>query len=432
MPLTPGSAHAFDDLVEESFDEATFLWGRWEQELVSLTRSLDDIWSWTEDRLHGALDGVRAAGPRLVDVARKAMSSKERSRVSVGAALLASSADPEATSALVAALRKAKGPALAPIVRGLELLGTPPALRAAAAVLGERDTPSSKAALCRLKAFFRVAPGPELAAAFEQGDIGAQADAIRASLYLPRHAAEEWLARGLASTDPAVRYAAALTGMRRGDRTAWHVVTAQGGALDAHSGPYLPLLALSGSADQQEVVYAALSVVALRPEAVWSLGHIGTVRAAEACIAGMSHDAVARACGEAYCWITGADLARDGLARVEPEPEVPAFEDDDLDANLVPSPEELWPLPDVDAVKRHWLTRRLDMHPRARHIRGVAASRETMLAAVEEGPMLRRPDLVLELSARTKGRYDVETRAMTARQRIMMADARAAIADGEA
>jgi uncharacterized protein (TIGR02270 family) len=271
-----------------------------------------------------------------------------------------------------------------------------------------------------------------VAAAFEAGDTGAQADALRAAQYLPRHAAEEWMARGLASADPGVRYAAAATGTGRGDRTAWRVVTAQGAALDAHSGPYLPLLALLGSAEDHEIVYRALRIAPLRPQAIWSLGHLGTARAAEVCIAGMNHEAVARECGEAYCWITGADLARDGLAKAETVPEVPAFEDDDLDANLVPSPEELWPLPDAYAVQQHWLARRPDMHPTARHIRGVVASRATMLAAVETGPMLRRPDLVLELRARTSGQYDVETRAFTARQRTMMAAARAAIADGEA
>ena len=69
------------------------------------------------------------------------------------------------------------------------------------------------------------------------------------------------------------------------------------------------------------------------------------------CLAGMKHEPLARACGEAYCWITGADLERDGLARRRAPPDVPAFEDDDLDANLVPAPEELWPLPDADAVR---------------------------------------------------------------------------------
>ena len=36
-------AEPFPDLVDESLDEAAFLWRRWERELTSLTRSLDEI-----------------------------------------------------------------------------------------------------------------------------------------------------------------------------------------------------------------------------------------------------------------------------------------------------------------------------------------------------------------------------------------------------
>jgi len=63
----------------------------------------------------------------------------------------------------------------------------------------------------------------------------------------------------------------------------------------------------------------------------------------------------------AYCWITGADLERDRLAIEDTLPEVPAFEDDDLDANLVPQPEALWPAPDAEAAQRHWPNEHLSL-----------------------------------------------------------------------
>jgi len=50
--------------------------------------------------------------------------------------------------------------------------------------------------------------------------------------------------------------------------------------------------------------------------------------------------------------------------------------------------------------------------------------------AIESGPMLRRPDLVLQLRVKTRGRYDVETRAFAARQRQMMAAGRSAAEGG--
>jgi hypothetical protein len=111
-------------------------------------------------------------------------------------------------------------------------------------------------------------------------------------------------------------------------------------------------------------------------------------------------------------------------------PDVPAFEDDDLDANLVPPAEALWPLPDVDAVQRHWNARRSQFAPDVRHIHGRPATSDVVLAMIETGPMLRRPDLVLELNVKTRGKYDVEPRAFTPRQRKMMARSRAAVSGG--
>jgi uncharacterized protein (TIGR02270 family) len=190
----------------------------------------------------------------------------------------------------------------------------------------------------------------------------------------------------------------------------------------------LKLLAIFGTPEEQEAIYAALRVPELQTSAVWALGHIGNVRAADACVSGMQHQSIARACGEAYCWITGADLERDTLSVKETPPDAPAFEDDDLDADLVPPPEALWPLPDAEAVKKHWLAIRSDWSASVRHIRGKPVSGDTLLTMMETGPMLRRPDLALELRVKTRGRYDVEPRAFTGRQRQMMMAGRAAVA----
>jgi uncharacterized protein (TIGR02270 family) len=174
------------------------------------------------------------------------------------------------------------------------------------------------------------------------------------------------------------------------------------------------------------VVFAALRVPALQTQAIWALGHLGTPRAVEACLAGMKYENVARACGEAYSHITGVDLDRERLSVAEVPADAPAFEDDDLDADLVPPPEAAWPLPDVDAVQRDWATRAARFAADTRHVRGRAATREALMQAVAHGPMLRRHDLVVELRARSRGQYDVETRAFVSRQRQMLAAASAA------
>jgi uncharacterized protein (TIGR02270 family) len=426
-PANPQTvAEPFPDLVDESLDEAAFLWRRWESELTSLTRSLDEIYSWTEDRLHGALDGVRVAGARAVAAATKELGSEETDRVAVGTAILGSIGEQGAPEAIATALKAAEGKRLDAILRGLELLGSDQALRASASVL-TAPAPSRAGALCRLKLFRRVAPGEEVATAFTSNVPDVQVDALRAARLLPPESAGRWIVAGLSSDDADVRYAAVESGVALRIDQAWKTVTQMAAEHTPAAGRYLKLLAMFGTPEEQEAVYAALRVPDLQLAAIWALGHIGNVRAADACVAGMQHEPIARACGEAYSWITGADLERDSLTVKESPPDAPAFEDDDLDANLVPPPEALWPRPDAEAVKKHWLAIRSEWSANVRHIHGKPTSGDTLLSMMESGPMLRRPDLALELLVKTRGRYDVEPRAFTGRQRQMMMASRAAV-----
>jgi len=416
----------FRDLVDESFDEAAFLWRRWESELASLTRNLDEIYSWTEDRLQGALDGVRVGGAVAIDIATEALRSDDIDRATAGAALLASSADPKATDALVAELGTAKDARLRAIVRSLEVAGSDHALRAAARLLANGD-PVHAGALCRLKVFRRARPAEEITAAFASNVPDLQAEALHAARLSTDGKADKIVSAGLSHADAAVRYAAVESGLSLRINGAKETAITMAGQRHPAAGRCLNLVALFGTADDREIVYDALRIPGQQLAAVWALGHIGTVRAVDACVAGMKHDALARACGEAYCWITGANLERDRLAIQETPPEVPAFEDDDLDANLVPPPEALWPIPDAEAVRKHWLALRSEWQEEVRHIQGRRSNGETLLTTIETGPMLRRPDLILELRVKTRGRYDVEPRAFTQRQRQMMSASRAAV-----
>lgn len=425
-PTPVPATDPFADLVEECLDEATFLWRRWEGELLSRTRSLDDVWSWTEDRLHGALDGVRAGGIGS-DLLVNGLLSADMDRVAVCAAVLASSAERAATDMLTTALAAADGDRLTAITRAIELAGSDGALRMAATVLAQ-GPPAFAAALCRLRAFRRSAPGPEIQAALRSGDPAAQADAVRAAAWLPDDVAARIVTAGHQSADTGVRLAAIETGLTRGMPRAWAAAREAAAQQNAAAGPYLRHMAMLGAAAEHEIVFSALRLPSLQVDAIRALGHVGTVRAVEACLAGMRYEQLARACGEAYCWITGADLERDHLAVVESAPDAPPFEEDDLEADLVPPPEASWPLPDVERVAGDWRARAPQFPDEVRHVQGRPASRSVLVDIVERGPMLRRGDLVFELRARSHGAYDVETRAFAARQRQMMAAGRAALA----
>ncbi|MDE2448834.1 MAG: TIGR02270 family protein [Gammaproteobacteria bacterium] len=420
------TAEPYWELVEQSFEEAAFFWKRWETDLESPARSLDEVWFWTEDRLHGALDGVRVAGEKVVEATDAALRGKDPAAITAAAHVLAAQTTAHAREALATAVRGAKGALLQAMTRGMETAALDASFATVTAVLASAG-PEHSAALCRIKRFRRVSPGREATDALQSGIAHLQAEALRSLTYsADESAAARHICAGLESGDGEVRCAAILTGIRRGDPAAWQAAVQLAEERNADCGPLLPSLAALGSPEEQELVIRVLREPSLQRVGLFALAYIGTPQAVEICLAGMKDEKLARSAGEAYCAITGAELARDGLAAPEPAegPSPPRLQDDKLDANLVPTAADQWPLPDLDAVRRHWQGIQRQYGPGVRHWRGRPAGLETLVAAVERGPMFRRDDLALELAVRTGGKYDVETRAFADVQRSMMQAAR--------
>jgi uncharacterized protein (TIGR02270 family) len=385
--------------------------------------------SWTEDRLQGALDGVRVAGDQITRTLEPALAGQKSAEISVAAHLLAAKSSSAARAALVEAVRDAVGPRLGSLTRGMELAELDGSFAPVTAVLSTGG-PEHCAALCRLKAFRRSAPGRELGEAFASDVPALQIEALRAAFYAVDGSAERYISAGLKNGDPFVRQAAIQVGVRRGAPGAWETAVGLASERQPESAALLPLIAMLGSAQEQQWVIAALRDDTLRRAALWALPYIGTPEAVEICVAGMREPQLARSAAEAYCAITGADLERDRLAAPEP-PDTespPALDADPLDADLVPKAQDLWPLPDLEAVRRHWSERKSRLTAGVRYFQGRAVDLSVLMAAIEQGPMLRRPDLITEMTARTGGRYDVEPRAFAHVQKRMMANGRGAAA----
>lgn len=420
------TAEPYWDLVEQSLEEAAFLWKRWDADLESPTRSLDEVWSWTEDRLHGALDGVRVAGEKVVEATEAGLRGKDQAAITAAAHVLAAQTPASAREALATAVRNAKGAALRAMTRGIETAALDASFAPVTAVLASAG-PEHSAALCRIKRFRRVAPGRELEEALQSGIPQLQAEALRSLAHVADESvAARHISWGLKSSDREVRCAAIQTGIRRGEPAAWQAAVQLAEERNAGCAPLLSALAALGSPEEQQLVIGALREPSLQRAGLFAIAYIGTRQAVEICLTGMRDEKLARSAGEAYCAITGAELARDGLAAPEPAegPSPPALEDDTLEANLVPTAVDQWPLPDLDGVCRHWQRLQPQYGQGVRHWRGRPVGLDGLTDALERGPMLRRDDLAFELAARTLGKYDLETRAFAHVQRTMMQVAR--------
>lgn len=421
------------ELIDECLDEATFLWQRWEAELSSPHRNLDEIWEWTEDRLNGALDGVRVApDSSLESLMADALSSDDSFRQTAVASALATAPARNARIVLAAAVRDATGAKLAACMRGIEVANIDGSFAPVSKVLSSSG-PELSAALCRLKAFRRATLGPEVAAAFESRVVSLQVEVMRAIRFLPPEYVGSWVATGLKHEHAAVRAAAIESGISRRIPNAWAAALEYVRQPRAETSRLLPLVAMLGGAAEHKLILDSVTDASLQRAALWSLGHIGTREAVDVCLLAMKNPKLARMGGEAYCTITGANLENDKLTAPEPEdPPTPAFEKDDLDANLVPRPEELWPLPDAALVRRHWAEVAPRFQPGRRYLRGLPHDGQALLSALVGGPMLRRTDHAFEMFVRSEGRFDVETRASAPVQKNMIASSQARLSQPSA
>ena len=313
-------------------------------------------------------------------------------------------------------------------MRGIEVAVLDGSFAPVAKLLSRRS-PEHAAALAGLKAFRRAALNEELPQAFESNVVELQAQALRAARQLPLQYAAAWVDRGLKAEDAAVRLAAMETGILHQIPNAWREALL---AVRDTRGTYaslMPMVAMLGHDSEHQMLFSLLGEPALQRVALWSLGSIGTVEAGHYCIAALKHPKLSRMAAEAYCAITGADLAVERMSMPEPDEPTPSFDADNLDANLVPTPEQQWPLPNPAALQNHWLHFAPRLQTGIRYVRGKPVDAGSLMHAVESAPMLRRPSYVFELHVRSSGKYDVESRDMRGVQRHMMASGRSKLAE---
>lgn len=406
------------DIVEECGDEAEFLWRLWEQALGSCRYNLQSTSGWVEERLLGALDGLRVGGVSAADqLLIPALAGDEPMRACAAACVLCLAADPAGIDALAAQWQQAEGSALSALRRGVELVADARllgALRAKSA----KAPPAARATLLEAYAFRRLDPGPLLAEAAESREPVLLRAALAVASRLPGRAPRQLVEQSLASPDASVWPTAVEAGLVLGIKGAWSLCRRLCAEPRPGSEALLPLTgALGGKPDHARLI-AALSDTDLRKAALRAVGFCGTREAADACMELLRQGVEVKLAADALCAITGLDLEERKL--IEPEAESAdqepvGFADDDLDAALNPAEEDALPRPIVDGVVAWWREHRARFAPGVRYLAGQPASRAVLLATLANAPMHRRGPLAIEVAVRTQGRW-LQTRAFTRQQ----------------
>jgi uncharacterized protein (TIGR02270 family) len=414
----------FWDLVEESLDEADFLWQRREAALDAWDQTSAQVETAIEDRLRGAVEGLCVPGAGAVErVLAPALASDEPSTVAVAAHALLAAGTLAGAAQFTTAFLRASGDRLVAMRRGLELVGESTYFAALAGSIA--DAPEAvHAAFLEACAFRALAPQVELGHLSSRASPALQRAAARLWRHAPHAVRQVWTARSFELEDGRAREIAVETGLVVGARGAWELCRELASA-DLHGSAAMLLpVAMIGSAKDHDIVLAALGDPRRRREALWALGFGGRRAGADACVdllaQGHADARLVALAGEAFCAITGLDLRASRL-EVAPPPrdddDVPSFEDDDLDGDLVPAVEDRLPVPDVPGVIRWWNQHRARFASDTRYLAGRPVDVASLLAALADGSMRRRHATAFELAVRTRGGLDLQTRDFVTEQR---------------
>ncbi|HYO71585.1 MAG TPA: TIGR02270 family protein [Archangium sp.] len=418
------------DIYEEHLDEAAFRWSQWEAALDAPDYVLAEV-AELEERVASHLDGLVLGGERVARrLLEPSLAADEAERIVVAALALLNGEASSGSAAVRAALAQAEAPALAAYQRALELAvpSRGVSLDLLPLLTKEEVAPEFLALVLDTLGSHGLATAPLCLSFLTHPEPLVAAAALRVAGRMRLPLEPGVLQRALESDQSILRDAAIVAGLLGGYRGAWAAcqVVAESRSPDAQ----LPLLLLAMGGNEREMnrLLGLLSDESLRPRALWALGFSGSTAAAEACLEWMRLESTAALAGEAFSAITGLRIEGEYAAvRQEPVAEEPIpLEQEDLDADLVPKPEDALPLPQADAVASWWMEARRRMDVRMRYLSGQPFTAQVLLDALVSAPMRRRHALALDLALRSRGALHVPTRAFMEHQLAALQQARSA------
>ncbi|MBM7115808.1 TIGR02270 family protein [Archangium primigenium] len=422
--LTGKSLHW--DIYEEHLDEAAFRWSQWEKALDAPDFTLGEV-AELEEHMAAHVDGLVLGGGPVAKYLLVPALADEPERIVPAALALLQAEGPSGPAAVLSALLGAEPPALAALQRALELVPSRSIPADLPDLLKREDAaPELLALVLETVGVHRLATAPLCMPFLTHREPQVAAAALRATSRAQLPLEPTMLQRALDSANPALRNAALLAGLMSGQRGSW--VACQSAAESRELGDGLPLLLLGMSGDEREVnrLLELLSDESLRPHALWALGFSGRVAAADACMKLMWNKPVAALAGEAFSAITGLRIAKEYEAPREQENEaLPSLEEENLDEDLTPKPEDSLPQPRPESVAAWWKQERQRLDAKQRYLAGQPFTPQALLNALASAPMRRRHALALELSLRSRGATQVPTRTFVSHQSAALKATRA-------
>jgi uncharacterized protein (TIGR02270 family) len=342
-----------------------------------------------DDRIAAHLDGLAVAGSDGIALCTAALERPgagevfalavlaiaERDRSAMDRLMALSASLPDAKRGLLSAFGWMSAPQLQGVVQAM-LTAAEPARREVAIVA------------CRLHG---ADPGAALTSALRDADAPVRADAFRTAGELGRADALPLALAALADADADVAARAAVAACQLGDRgealAALEAGAARGSPRSDESLAWLLLAAdfERGRRIMRRMAQAGTPDEALKRRVIRACGLLGDTGFVPWLIELMSDDTFARAAGESFSLITGADLAALGLERPPAQGAATGADEDADGDNVAMDHDDGLPWPDRDRVLGWWRANAGRMPVDARCFMGAAPAPGHCALVLREG-----------------------------------------------
>jgi uncharacterized protein (TIGR02270 family) len=409
------------DLLAQHREEAAFLWQQWEHALDSPQYSFVEIARDVERRLRAHVRALAKGGRRVKErVLLPALTAKDPGTLSASAYTLLDAGEGQDVPKVIRAFALGKAHARGHIARALEVSETPEVVDQLLPVLDVSNV-GLLTLVVQVLGSRRKLSDEAIHRLVGNADSTVRATTFAAARHSPTAISSSAIEAALRSSSEQEREAALLTGLVGGMKAAWKACQARVSAPGRVGRLFLVLFAMGSDEADTVRLLERLDDPDSRNDTLFALGYSGRVVAAEVCLPFLENEdeTVSRLAAEAFSAITGLAIsgqyARDESPEDEPEEPV-SFEEEDLEADLVPALEAALPLAEPDVVRSWWAKARPRFDPSTRTIAGKPFDLGTLVEALRSGQARRRQMLGLELAIRSKGTVQVETRAFAATQ----------------
>ena len=400
------------DVVEEHLDESEFLVEMWDVARSSGSYTLEELGNGPEARLLAHIDGLVVNGPVALDkvVWPILEEGAELHRMTAACLTLLEAGQDRVFDALDAEEPPEQlGPGMSLAVS----LCAHPKLGDWVRARLPKAEGLQLTVLLEACAYHGLDPGAAIDKGLMHEDAHVHQAALRAAAYGDRRRLLAAVESRLQHAEPLVQAAALETALLWNSRSAWQLVMHLALQSPEPGRSIMTWMACFGDDRHAEALVKRLEEEALRHDTIWALGFSGRVPAVDACMKLLDHEdeTTCRLAGEAVACILGLDPDDEKLwqedSTEEPEEEIegdaPEEDDDDLDTELVESPDNEPPLPNAEAIREYWAQARGQFAPSERRLLGKSVGREGPGWTLSQLSCRRVDVIAREVVARSQG-----------------------------